>query len=160
MIGGDEDVFVLKFYGESQFAADLFEVGLHHLDIPMDGHFNLADHNEIVAVSIAVEIDDIDVLAGQILAESPHDARLIVAECSNHEAVGFFLLNGMFWRLDGSDEHLELPAGRFGGFDLFDQRFGGNRLWHTDDHNEREVAAQDGFDCKRRYCHAASQSRR
>ena len=60
--------------------AYLLEVCLHHANVPAGGNFNLADEHELRAIAVAVKIDNVDVLAGQILAEAADDAGLIFAE--------------------------------------------------------------------------------
>ena len=101
----------------------LLQVGLEHAHIPLFREFELADEDEFALLAIAVEINDVDVLAGQILAESANDARLILAESRDDEP-----LRGPGLRLFLTHEplpshHLILAAKRLGAPDAVGQSF-------------------------------------
>ena len=80
LVRGHENILVLQLDGEAEFLAHLLQIGLHHPHVPASGHFDLADEHELRAVAVAVEIDDVDVLAGEVLAKAADDAGLIFAE--------------------------------------------------------------------------------
>ena len=115
LVGGHEDVLVLQLHGEAQFLAHLLQVGLQHADVPVVGHFELADQHELVARAVAVQVDDVDVLAGQVLAEAADDARLVLAEGGDDEPVASAPSGPTSPAAERRpDQHLELRARRSG----------------------------------------------
>ena len=78
---------MLQLHRKTQLLAHLFQIGLHQANVPVRRDLDLADEHEVVARAIAIEIDDVDVLAGQVLAEAADDAGLIAAEGADDEAV-------------------------------------------------------------------------
>ena len=66
------------------------QVGLQHPHVPPFGNLQLPDQNEFTLAAVAVQVDDVDVFAGQVLAEPAHDPRLVGAKRRHHEPVGGF----------------------------------------------------------------------
>src|ERR1035437_6915252 len=56
LVGRHKNVFMLELDRKSEFLAHLFQVGLHHANVPSGGDLDLADQDELVAGAIPVEI--------------------------------------------------------------------------------------------------------
>ena len=136
---------MLEFYSEAEFLAHLFQVGLHQTDVPMLRDLDLTDQHEVVAANIAVEIDDVDVFASQILAETSDDARPVGSEGRDDESLAR-LVPASFFRIQGKSRHNVERAFRHACLaHLPGELIRLDPVGQADDHNEREIAAQNGL---------------
>ncbi|MCK7473083.1 MAG: hypothetical protein MZV49_05430 [Rhodopseudomonas palustris] len=85
LVRGNEDVLVLDTDVETFLASHLVQVGLQHAGLPAFRNLNLAVNTKVFARAIPIQIHDVDVLAGEVLAEAVDDARLVLAERRDDE---------------------------------------------------------------------------